>query len=307
MLCAPAPAAVLVGGAREQAIKRAFAATGGRDRLIVSVRRSTVDPSWSVVRWVAIGSDGVADLTLHSSYLHQLGAAEQPGGPPAPVAADLRRRFTVAVVYSGTGSESISYRQRSSSECSGQGGTVDQQTVTITPIAWSVRYLIDLDDVLAASGPPGAGFVPRIVFDSDTSRVEALESATQTTQDLGCNRGALTFSCTTTFGLGGPDPDGSLSLDAGSGLQIGLPLVTRSSGACNPAEYTLGPSQWDGGGAAVLVSRLALAGGQLPDDPYAPIRVRASDEQVATSPCQGEPGLCADTFDFSGVVELRPA
>ena len=80
---------------------------------------------------------------------------------------DLSRDFQVAVVYAGTGRESIAYLQNYGSVCAGEGFFTDQESDVVTPMTWSVRYVVDLDDLLAAVRHDGhTTFVPAVRFDA---------------------------------------------------------------------------------------------------------------------------------------------
>jgi hypothetical protein len=310
-------AARLVGGSEQRAIERAFTADPShRDAVIASIRASSVNRSWAVVRWVSPqtvgGATSGARPALHSSFFHRVGDRERAGSPRGATRSDLERPFEVEVVYAGAGGESISYDGAYRSDCAGLGGFTDAETVAVSPMSWTVRYVVDLDDVLSAvRGPEGTVLVPGVAFDAAGSSLDAVERMSRTVVDAGCNGKPTNFDCTTTFHLGGSDPAADLSLDPSDGLQIGVPMTAASSGACNPVDYTLGPSLWNGGAGAALVGRLRLAGGVLPGDPYAPVRVswpgEASDlaEGFADSPCQGDQSACVDDFHWSGTVALR--
>lgn len=321
LLLAPAgaSAARLVGGRRQTALERAFNATAAhRARLIVSIRSSTVSPAWAVVRSVAAPkagrtSGGAGSLRLTSAYYHQVGSRQRPGSPPAKVRADLNRTFRVAVVYSGTGTEAIASNPAYAGVCAGAGGFIDQETVSVSPMSWTVRYVVNLDDVLgAARGAQGSAIVPAVTFAGGASRVSAVERLSRVVQDVSCNGKATRFTCTQTFHLGGPDPAGQLSADSGGGLEVGVPTRVTTSGACDPADYTLGPSLWDGGGATADAAHLKLFGGALPANPYAPVKVSwpagspLGGQGFAASPCQGD-STCSDAFRWSGTVRLQAA
>jgi hypothetical protein len=320
-LAAPTPAfgARLVGGSQQAAIRRAFDASAAhRGRAIVSIETSSVSPAWAVVRSVAPQGAGrtgahVARLTLSDSYYRRVGGAERPGSPPAAVRADLDRGLQVAVVFAGSGGESITYNQSYRSACAGQGGFDDLESVTVSPMSWSVRYVVDLGDILsAARSASGTVIVPAISFEASASRVDAVEHLSRTLQDMGCNDNATTFNCTETFHPGGGDPVGDLTLSTVTGLDVTVPSRTTTAGACDPTDYTLGPSLWDGGGATAVASELGLVGGSLPADPYAPVKVAwpgdsgPQSQPFASSPCQGDATVCQDTFHWSGTVALKP-
>jgi hypothetical protein len=318
-LAAPASgmAARLVGGSTQTAIARAFSAQRShRGQVIVSIRTSTVSRSWAVVRSVTPQAAGQtrsgAAPVLHSTYYRLAGRRVHPAPPPRAVKADLARRFSVEVVYRGAGSESIGYLQRYKSNCPGSGGFNDQTSETISPMSWTVRYVVDLDALESAvRGPGGVTLVPNVSFDAAGSRIDASETVVRSLQDVGCNQRKTTFTCTTTFTPGGTDPGGRLSFLAGSGLEVGVPMAAHPGGACDPDNFTLGPSLWDSGGATALASRLELLGGALPAHPYAPIRVSwpgGSGAQAlgfAVSPCQGDAAACTDTFGWQGTVALQ--
>jgi hypothetical protein len=320
-LAAPpaALAARLVGGSQQRAIQRAFTAQRShRGQAAVSIRASSVSPSWSVVRSVSPeragrSTPGASSPRLRSSYYHRVGGRERPGSPPAAVRADLARDFRVQIVYTGSGSESISYGQTSRSVCPGAGKFTDQETVSVTPMAWSVRYVVDLDNILSAvRGSAGAVIMPSVSFDGPASHLDAVETVSRTLVDAGCNGTPVTFTCTTTFGPGGQDPAGELSFPPGSGIEIGLPLGARMSGSCDPNDYTLGPSLWDSGATTALAGGLRLMGGALPANPYAPVGVSwpgGSAQQTQgfiASPCQGGGVACVDDFRWRGTVAIRP-
>ncbi len=318
-LAAPAPgiAARLVGGSTQTAIARAFSAQSThRGQVIVSIRTSTVSRSWAVVRSVTPQAAGQtrsgAVPVLHSTYYRLAGRRVRPAPPPRAVKADLARRFFVEVVYTGAGSESITYGQGYRSVCPGAGGFSDEAADTVSPMSWTVRYVVDLDALESAvRGPAGVTLVPNVSFDASGSQIDASETVVRSVQDAGCNQSKTTFTCTTTFTPGGTDPGGRLSFPAGSGLEVGVPMATHQRGACNPDNFTLGPSLWDSGGATALASRLALVGGTLPANPYAPIRVSwpggsaAQAQGFTVSPCQGDAAACTDTFAWQGTVALQ--
>jgi hypothetical protein len=179
-------------------------------------------------------------------------------------------------------------------------------------MSWTVRYVVDLDDLLSAvRGPAGVTLVPNVTFDAAGSRVDATETVVRLLQDKGCNQDVTTITCTTTFTPGGADPGGRLSFPVGSGLEAGVPTATRQQGSCNPDNFTLGPSLWDSGGATALVGQLGLLSGRLPANPYAPVHVSwpggsaALAQGFAASPCQGNAAACTDTFAWQGTVALQ--
>jgi hypothetical protein len=320
LLAAPAAlAAKLIGGREQTAIERAFTAQPAhRHQLIVSVRASTVAPAWAAVRSVNAEGGGrttssAAAPKLQIAYYRRVGGSEHPGAPPPAVRADLQRDFQVAVVYTGSGSESVVYGQTYRSVCAGAGYFTDQQTVTVSPMSWTVRYVVNLDDLVAAvRSSAGAVLLPSVSFDGGGSRLDVVETLSRTLVDAGCNGNPTTFNCRVGFRLGGSDPGDQLSFPPAAGIEVGVPMVASSAGACDPSDYTLGPSLWDSGAGAALVSQLGLIGGSLPANPYAPIRVTwpgGSAQHAlgfATSPCQGDGSACSDDFHWTGTVALRP-
>jgi hypothetical protein len=235
----------------------------------------------------------------------------KPGAPPAAARADLARHFRVAVVYSGSGAETIAYRQLYRSVCPGAGGFTDEQTDTVGPMSWSVRYVVDLDAVQSAVRVPGGTvLVPAVSFDRSRSRLSAHEIRSRTAIDEGCNGQPTTFECDATYALGSPS-DALLSFPAAGGLEIGVPTKPNPSGDCDPSDYTLGPSLWDSGGTTAVVASLGLAGARLPANPYAPIPVSWPGNSPVVisgspvSPCQGDTAACHDAFRWSGHVALQ--
>jgi len=307
----------LAGGSTQRAIARAFSAQRShRGQVVVSIRTSSVSRAWAVVRSVTPQRAGQAKSgatpALHSTYYHLAGRRVRPAPPPRAVRRDLARPFSVAVVYRGSGAEAIAYSQLYRSACQGMGGFTDSADDTVAPMAWTVRYIVDLDDLLAAvRSPSGTALAPNVAFDAIGSRIDASETVSRTLQDKGCNQKANTVTCTTTFSAGGLDPGGQLSFPAGAGLEVGLPLAPLQRGACNPDNFTLGPSLWASGAATALVSRLPLLGGTLPANPYAPIRVSWPEQAATTtqgfavSPCQGDAAVCTDKFRWRGTVALQ--
>jgi hypothetical protein len=311
-------AARLVGGRTEQAIARAFAAPRAhRGQAIVSIRVSTVNGAWAVARSVTPQAAGqtrsAATPTLRSTYYRLVRGQVRPAPPPRAVRADLARDFSVAVVYAGSGREAVAYQQQYQSQCAGAGFFTDQESDTVTPMTWRVRYVVDLDDLRSAVRGSGATtLVPNVTFDAADSHVSATETISRSVQDVGCNGKMTTFDCTMTFSPGGPDPGGQLSFPGGAGLEAGVPLAARSRGGCDPDNFTLGPSLWDSGGATAVAGPLKLLGGTLPTRPYAPIKVAwpaaAADlaQGFAASPCQGDGAACTDAFSWHGSVSLQP-
>ena len=104
----------LAGGRTQRAVAHAFSAQQShRGQAIVSIRTSSVNGSWAVVRSVMPQAAGQtrsgATPPLHSTYYHLVGNGARPAPPPRAVRADLARDFQVAVVYAGSGRESIAY------------------------------------------------------------------------------------------------------------------------------------------------------------------------------------------------------
>jgi hypothetical protein len=308
----------LAGGRTQRAVAHAFSAQRShRAQAIVSIRTSSVNGSWAVVRSVMPQAAGQtssgATPPLQSTYYHLVGNGARPAPPPRAVRADLARDFQVAVVYAGSGREAIAYQQDYGSACAGAGFLVDQETDTVSPMTWSVRYVVDLDRLLSAVRDSGVtALVPTVSFDAAGSHVSASETIVRSVQDVGCNGKATTFHCTMSFAAGGRDPAGLLSFPAGAGLEAGVPVATRPQGACSPDNFTLGPSLWDSGAATALVGSLKLLGGSLPSRPYAPVSVawpRGSADEAqdfAASPCQGDGAACSDGFQWHGTVSLQP-
>ncbi len=316
-LAAPAAgAAQLVGGREQAAIARAFRGASSHAHLaIVSIRASTVAPSWSIVEAVSTRAAGprassATALAIHTAYYHRSGGRERSGTPPPAVLIDLARPFEVAVVYAGSGSESIAYQQVYRSNCAGAGGYTVSESDAVSPMTWSVRYVVDLDDLKAVAGDgSSATVVPTISLDAGGSSLNATERISQTTVDAGCNASASTSRCTETFGLAGPP---AVSFSATAGLEIGIPMRPRSSGNCNPAGYTLGPSLFDLGATTALIPGLDLLGGALPARPYAPVAVAwpagaaTTAQGFASSPCQEDTAACIDTLSWHGTVTVQP-
>src|SRR6185312_9934777 len=99
-------AARLVGGRTQQAIARTFSAQRShRGQAIVSIRTSTVNSSWAVVRSVtpqAVGQTrSGATPPLRSTYYHLMRGGVRAAPPPKRVRTDLSRAFEVEVVYTG--------------------------------------------------------------------------------------------------------------------------------------------------------------------------------------------------------------
>ena len=276
-------AARLVGGRTEQAIARAFSAQRShRGQAIVSIRTSSVNGSWAVVRSVTPQAAGQtrsgATPALHSTYYHLVGGQARPQPPPRAVRTDLARDFRVQVVYAGSGRESITYTQNDGSVCAGAGFFTDQETDTVSPMTWSVRYVVNLDDLLSAvRGRGGTTLVPNVTFDAAGSHVSATETISRSVQDVGCNGRATTFDCTMTFAAGGPDPGGQLSFPAGSGLEAGVPDGRALAGSLRPGQLharavavgqrrgdgargTAPAARWDAPGPALRAGQGRLAG-----------------------------------------------
>jgi hypothetical protein len=310
---AAAHAARLVGGREQAAIAKAFfVGRAHRGQTIVSTRTSTVAPAWAVVKSVRARASSSRTPRVQSTYYHLLGGRVRSGAPPAPARADLARDFRVAVVYTGSGSEAITYDQLYRSVCAGAGGFTDEQSDTVRPMSWSVRYVVDLDALQSAvRSSAGTVLVPAVSFEPASSRVSAHEVMKRTAIDEGCNGQPTTYECDATYAPGSPG-EGLLSFPAAGGLEVGVPTSSNPSGDCDPSDYTLGPSLWDSGATTTVTARLGLAGGPLPANPYAPIRVAWPADSLAlitgspSSPCQGDPAACHDTFHWTGHVALQP-
>ncbi|HEX3830895.1 MAG TPA: hypothetical protein VHW04_02930 [Solirubrobacteraceae bacterium] len=321
VLLAPAAAnaARLVGGREQAAIAKAFfARPSHKGQAIVSARISTVARAWAVVKSVrpqATGRRSASGRTprLQSTYYRVTRRRVKLGKPPAAVRADLARDFRVAVLYTGSGSETIAYHQLYRSVCPGSGGFTDEEAGTIKPMSWSVRYVVDLDALQSAvRGAAGTVLVPTVSFDRSRSRVSAHEVLTRTAIDKGCNGQPTTFECDTTYAPGAPG-DGLLSFPPTGGVEVGVPTTSNPSGDCAPSDYTLGPSLWDSGATAAVIPVLGLVGASLPANPYAPVAVSWPGNSLSlvsgfpASPCQGDGAACRDTFRWTGHVTLQAA
>jgi len=315
----PARAAKLVGGREQAAIAQAFTANSAHTKqLIVSIRASTVSAAWAVVKSVRPEGSGRTSshsgpIRLLSTYYHRVDGQERTGRPPKAVRADLAQDFRVAIVYTGSGGESIRYKQLYRSVCAGAGGFTDQQDSTVNPMSWSVRYVVNLDDLLTAvRSSQGTMIVPSVSFDSLHSSLKAVQTLTRTVLDAGCDGKPSTFNCTTTYRLSESAADGMLSFAPGLGTEIGVPTAASSAGQCDPNDYTLGPSLWDSGATTALAGRLNLVGRSLPGNPYARVSVSWPNDSATlsagflASPCQGDAPACSDTFHWMGTVELQP-
>ncbi len=308
-LTAPAWGAKLIGGRRQGAIERAFKAQAKHsNQLVVAVLGSTTSPGWA-----AVASVREAGGPVLRSYYHQVGGAVRPGGPPRPARADLSRDFRVAVVYSGSGSETITYSQLYRSACAGAGGYINGQTDTISPMSWNVRYVVDLDHLAAAVDDSGeAVLVPSITLAAGASSVDVTERDSRTSVDAGCNGSPSTITCVARYGLSGTQAAAMVSLVPGTGLEVGIPTRRSTTGSCDPDQYTLGPSLWAGGATVALVRGLGFAGGALPGNPYAPRRVSwpgdsaLAPDGLSVSPCQGAVSGCTDSMQWHGTVRLQP-
>lgn len=307
-------AAKLAGGGRQASIARAFSASPARrGQVIVSIRLSSVASNWAVVKSVRPGRGRGGRLTLLSTYMHPAAGGERAGSPPAAVRADLGRHFRVAVVYTGSGSETVAYQQFYRSVCAGAGGFVDQESVSVNPMSWRVRYVVDLDNVLAAvHSAQGAAFVPSIALDGRASQLSAVESITRQSDDAGCNSPPTTYRCTVRFHLSSAQLGGALSLLPDDGTEIGVPFSISAGTPCDRDRLPLGAPLWESGGTTALIGRLGLGGGILPGNPYAPISVSWPSSSALfqqgfiASPCQGDAVACTDSFQWRGKVALQP-
>ncbi|HUZ85053.1 MAG TPA: hypothetical protein VMU66_10185 [Gaiellales bacterium] len=309
-----ADAATLLGGRQQAAVRRAFLSGGAnRRRAVVAILGSSTNPAWAAVRWVVPDPGGNASPArrapyVQSTYYVRSGSSARAASPPAAVRSELSRPFSVAVVYSGSGAESIAYNQTYTSPCAGAGAFTSQQTDAVLPMSWSVRWVVDLGKLLAAVGRgDSATLVPKITFDGAASHVDAVETVQRTLQDSACGGSLQTLTCRRTFRTGGPDAAGALALNPRGDIVVAVPLASSTAGSCDPGGYTLGQSLWDSGAAAATVRTLGLLGGRLPGNPYAPIRVSWPRDAsgVATSPCQGQPSGCTDRFAWHGTVQLQ--
>jgi hypothetical protein len=308
--------AKLIGGREQAAAAKTFsrlrADTG---EVVVSIRASTVSPAWVVVKSVRAQRGGSgANPRLRTTYLNRAGSGFRAGRPPRPARADLSRPFEVAIVYAGSGSEIVHYKQTYRTSCTGGGGGgfVDQQSASVTPMSWSVRYVVDPDQLQAAvATPEGPAIVPSVFFDAAGSELTASERLSRTYVDNGCFSTPRNFKCASSFHLSNSGADSDLSFDPGVGTEVGLPMRSSSKGQCSPADYTIGPSLWDSGASTVLVSKLDLIGGHLPGNPYAPVHVSwpgssaLEQQNFLTSPCQGIPTSCSDALHWHGTVRLQ--
>lgn len=315
LLPGTATAARLVGGREQTAVLRAFTRSrGARREVATSVRASTAARSWVVVRWVhpATGSEVHAPSpTLHSTFFQVSGGRVSAGSPPAAARRDLQAPFSVGVLYSGSGSETVSYQQSTRSICIGSGSYVDTERETVTPMRWTVRYVVDLDRLQAAvTAGRSTAVLPTVTFDRGGSQLSAAEQSSRTTVDQGCFGPTRTIRCASSYFLRVPGAPAQVDLGP-AGLQIGIPMATVHRGDCVADDYTLGPSLWDGGAATVSVGALSLTGGRLPPNPYAPVAVTwplsaaGVQQGYLTSPCQGITAECTDTMRWTGSVRLQ--
>ena len=308
--------AKLIGGREQAAVARAFATSPAhRHDLIVSIRASTVSPSWVLVRSVPPSRFG-SHPRLNSTFYDLSGGHPRPAPPPSAAAADLSRPLKIAVTYSGSGSETLNYQQTYHTICTGNGTYTDQQTAIVSPIAWSVRFVVDLDSLQSATGGPhGSAIVPGVQFSQGSSRLDAKEVLTRTTLDGGCTSRPTTISCTSTYGLTGAGAGSDLSIDPSSGLEIQIPMRASQRGRCAQDNYTLGPSLWAGGASTAVVAplgSLGLLGRRLPNNPYAPVRLSFPTDSALiqqgflVSPCQEITAVCSDKLALRGIVALHP-
>lgn len=313
-LAPPAGAAKLVGGREQAAITRAFDASAAHRRgAVVSIRASSIAPAWAVVRWLVPdngASPSGSTLRLQSAFYMRVGGRELARRPPPDVRADLTQDLRVAIVYRGSGGETVGYQQDYHSACAGAGDFTDTEQDTVSPMSWTVRYVVDLDDIQAAvRTPQGTVLVPSVVVDGAASTLDAVQRLSRTVVDVGCNGSPVTYACTTTYRLTGAP---ALSFVPDLGLQVGLALTPVTSGTCDPNDYTLGPSLFDGGATTAIVGSLDLAGGPLPADPYAPVPVSwpgssaGESEGFVTSPCSGITAVCHDNLHWRGTVTVVP-
>jgi hypothetical protein len=309
-----ATAAQLVGGREQAAVLKAFARSrGAHAEVATSVRASTTARSWAVVRWVspATGAKpGPPVPTLHSSFFH-VGGRVTAGSPPAAARRDLQAPFSVAVVYTGHGSEVVHYQQSTRSICTGNGMYVDTEQETVTPMSWTVRYIVSLDRLQAAvAAGRTTAVLPTITFDRSGSQLSAAEQSSRTSVDQGCFGPTRTIRCASSYFLRVPGAAAQVGFGS-AGLQIGIPMATRHRGDCAAQSYPLGPSLWDAGAATVSVGALSLTGGRLPVHPYAPVSVlwplsaAGAQQGYLASPCQGIAAECTDTMRWTGSVRLQ--
>ena len=317
---AAATAARLAGGRQQARLAAAFfARPAHRGQAIVSTRVSTVAPAWAVVTSVRpqrAGRGAPAGRTppLQRTYYHLVKGREKLAVPPRSARAaraDLAAPFRVAVTYRASGAESIAYHQLYRSVCAGAGGFSDTEQVTVQPMSWRVRYVVDLDDLQSAvRGPAGTVLVPAVSFDRAGSTVSAREILTRTAIDRGCNGQPTTYDCNASYSLG-PRLTGAALLPrrrgasrwasprrptrAATAIRRTSPSGRRCGTAARPPRWPASPPRRRDAARQPL-----RAGGR---------RLAANAPALSTgmpaSPCQGDAAACRDTFRWSGHVSLQ--
>jgi hypothetical protein len=315
-LPAGAGAARLVGGSTWTAISRAFDRIGGhRGQAIISIRASTVNPSWSVVKSARVPTPGTSptpSIVLQSTYFQAFQGGPRAMLPPAAVRADLDSDFRIEIVYAGSGTETFRYEASNQSQC-GPGSYTDLEQGSVSPMSWRVGYVVDLDRIDAIlRSPEGDTIVPEVAFAVRGSDLSAVQRVSRSYLDTGCGGRAHAYGCTTTYHLPSPSQAEPVWFVPGGVTGIPVPLSRSSSGRCAAGDYASGPSLWDGGAATAVVAGLNVVGPRPPADPYAPIALSwPTDSPLAhngflPSACGTLIDDCVDQLSWSATVTLIP-
>jgi hypothetical protein len=316
-LPAGADAARLVGGDAWTAISRAFDRVGGhRGQVIISIRASTVNPSWSVVKSARVPTPGSSvptpAIVLQRTYFQALHERPLAGLPPAAVMADLDSDFRIEIVYAGSGTETFRYQASNGSQC-GPGSYTDLEQGSVSPMSWRVGYVVDLDRILAIlRSSEGDTIVPAVTFALQGSELSAVQRVSRSSLDTGCGDHARSYVCTTTYHLPSSSQAQPVWFAPGGVTGIPVPFSRSSSGECAAGDYASGPSLWDGGAATAVVAGLSVVARRPPADPYARIAV----SWPAASPparygflpnaCGTPIDDCVDQLSWSATVSLIP-
>ena len=250
----------------------------------------------------------LAERLLQAGPRRRARGTPTSGGP-----ADLSQDFKVAVLYSGSGAETVAYSQSTAACASAEGGYVDQQQDTVSPMSWSVRYVVDLDSLVAAvrdaegddAGPGGDLRGRRLGGERHREDEPHLPSTTAAAARRPPQRARSHFSA------GGPGADGALSFDSGAGLEVGVPMRGRAAGSAVPrttrsvrrcGTAAPRPRWWTSSTCWAAASHA---------NPYGRVRVagrqarRWPSHGLIASPCQGDSAGCSDSM--RGPARSAPA
>jgi hypothetical protein len=315
---AEASAARLPSAKQAKALEHAFARDSSHPRkaAIVNIRVSTVNPKWSLIKWMVPGGKArsAARQKTAKPKIINLGSSTYSGPPKQPkpakhpppaVEKDLGNDMRLVLTYTASGSENANWSANGDDGC---GGTQNEMGSFSAPFSWTATWIINVDKPSYREfGPDGLALVDFPGKSGNPTLGRADESFSDTVSSS-CGSGDITTTCSQRYDAVTSPHD---FLFEPQGVFMPIPLAP-GSGSCSDGRnpYNNYTARWQPTDAvAGIPLQIGNFGGFNvgPFDVSFPRSVPYADGPATSTtkgPCMTKGG-CSDTLGWSGSVTIK--